>query len=189
MVRVLSVKELEMQIDPSVRPQGFKEMLHEFRVQVSEVLSWDFHLEERIGAARKINAASHQGLIHGDVGVSKPDQAGLVRYGQRECLPQGNPNVFHGMMGVDVKVPFAPQMEIKQAMLREAGEHMVKKVNSGLDSSFADAVQIEAKMDIRLFGLSIDDCNAVPFFHSVISSRYITGCRFAGALSRTTARS
>jgi hypothetical protein len=113
MVRISSIEEFEVKIDPCVGPQGFKKVFHEFRIQITQVLSRDLRFEECIGAAGEINTAAHQGLIHGDVGVPVPGQSYFTSHGLRKRLTQCDPYVFDGMVSVDVKVTPAPQIKVK----------------------------------------------------------------------------
>lgn len=113
MVRIPSIKELEVEVDPGVGPQGFKKVFHEFRIQIPQVFSRDLRFEERIRAAGEINTASHQGFIHGDVGMPVPHQSNFASHGLRKRLTQCDPYVFDGMVSVDVKVTPAPQIKVK----------------------------------------------------------------------------
>jgi hypothetical protein len=72
-----------------------------------------------------------------------------------ECLPknvtQYQANIFNGMMMIDVQVSAGRHREIKEAVHREKGQHMIKKRDTGRYVTAAATVEVYFDLDLGLF--------------------------------------
>jgi hypothetical protein len=82
--------------------------------------------------------------------------APLVAEGLEKGLPQGDPAVLHRVMGINVQVALATQLEIAHRMLGKSTQHVIQKSHPGLHLGLALAINIEVHADGGLAGLPLD---------------------------------
>ena len=59
-------------------------------------------------------------------------------------------DIFNRVVRINLKIPFAHDLQIENPMLGKKGQHMVQKRYSGLDCAVTMAVDIQLDLDIRL---------------------------------------
>jgi len=69
-------------------------------------------------------------------------------------LAEGNADVFHRVVTVNMKVAFGMDIEVDQAVAGDLVEHVVKKTNAGVQPGLARAVQIDLDRDPGLGGVA-----------------------------------
>ena len=81
--------------------------------------------------------------------------ATLVAEGVLEGLAEGEPDVFDGVVIVDVGVAVASDAEAEAAVLGDVVEHVVEEAHAG-DVLIGPAVEVEVEGDVGLAGASGD---------------------------------
>jgi hypothetical protein len=71
-------------------------------------------------------------------------------------LTHSDPNVFIGVVIVDVSVTHSIDLQIDQTMTADLVKHMVEKRHAGADLTLAEAIQIEAHLHIGFTGDPMD---------------------------------
>ena len=85
-----------------------------------------------------------------------PADAPLVPEGHQEGLPEGDAAILDRVVGVDVEIAGAGELQVADRVLGEGAEHVVEKPDPGLDPGPAPAVDIEVHPDGGLAGLPLD---------------------------------
>src|SRR5450830_14087 len=148
------------------RHQGVvDETLEEFMGQV-DVKAADHgalpgHVRFQAGAARKIDHHARQGFVERHVGVAVAADALLVADGLGEGHAQGDAGVFHRVVGVDVQVALALDVQVDQAVAGDLVQHMVEEGHAGVELLLAGAVQVDGDTDLGLVGVADDFGGAV----------------------------
>ena len=65
-------------------------------------------------------------------------------------MPEAEPYIFHGVVRVDVQIPFAAQAQIKTAPEGDQGQHVVEHAEARDDCRAAFAVQCKGKRNASL---------------------------------------
>src|SRR5579859_6818102 len=68
-------------------------------------------------------------------------------------------------MVIDMEIALSLYHQIKQAMFRHMGEHVVEKTDSSREVGRAGAVQPQGDRDVGLVGLASQTCGAWMFHH------------------------
>ena len=71
-----------------------------------------------------------------------------------EGLTQGNADIFHGVMRIDVQVAIGLNVEIDHAMASNLIEHMLQKRESGIKLRITLSVEINTNGDLRFQSIS-----------------------------------
>ena len=78
-----------------------------------------------------------------------------------ESLTQGNANIFHGVMRIDVQIAIGLDVEIDHAMASNLIEHMLQKRESGIKLRIALSVEINTDGNLCFQSISGNHCLAV----------------------------
>ena len=117
--------------------------------------------------AAEIHDASRQTFIHRNKRLAGPGiewmKAGsiapdslLVSQRLAHRLPERDAAILDGVMPVHFEVALAAQVEIHHRVLRKQRQHVVKKRNTRLDTSFASPVEIQFQADAGFFSDALD---------------------------------
>ena len=143
-----------MQGDEGMVHQALEEFVHQFRIQGAEHGPLEVHMELQAGAAGKVHHDAGQGFVQGHIGVAVAGQALLVAQGLGEGLADGDADVFHRVVTVDVQVALGLHLQIDQAVAGDLVQHVVEEGNAGIELGTAGAVQIETDRDLGFEGIS-----------------------------------
>jgi len=81
------------------------------------------------------------------------------RFGKR--LPEGDADVFDGMMSIDVGIAVALDGQIDQCVCGKEGQHVVEKAESGRDFWFSGSIELERQCNLRFVGISDNGSGAL----------------------------
>lgn len=84
--------------------------------------------------------------------------ANLVTQRLLESFPQDNAHIFNRVMGIDLDITFRLDGQIKEAVTRNRGEHVVEKGHRAFDVMLARSVQIQFDADVGLFCFTLNFC-------------------------------
>ena len=98
--------------------------------------------------------------------MSVAQDALLVAHRLRERLAQGDADILHRVMGIDMQIAFGVHFDIHHPMTGDLVEHVLEEGHAGLEVGLAAAVEIHADRDLRLKGVACDRCLA--FSHCLL---------------------
>src|SRR5690554_5125341 len=119
-------------------------------------------LDDRHRAAGEIQHGADLGLVHRYVGVTVTVDAALIANGFRQGFADHDPGIFHRVVLVDVQVAFAMNLEVKAAVHREGGQHVIKETNAGVYVDLTGSIEVQLDLDVGLFGFAFsgrDTCS------------------------------
>ena len=103
---------------------------------------------------------------------------GLVTHRLGKSLPEGNTDIFNGVVRVNVQVTLGVYLEVDHAVARNLLEHVLEKRYTGIK------VMLAAAIEVHPFGLMVAAVTAATFAFMlpvatppnaiVFSSRYVT---------------
>ena len=80
----------------------------------------------------------------------------FVAHGLRHRLAQGDANVFHRVVAVNVQIAFAGNLQIDQAVASDLVQHVVEKTDAGGELGLTRTVQIQTHTNLGFGGLASD---------------------------------
>ena len=95
-----------------------------------------------------------KGLIHRRKGIRHADDAFTVAECLVEGLPEGEGNILHRVMHINVQVALRLYGQIEQTVDGEMGQHMIEKADPCRYFVLAGPIQIKIDSDLRLICLS-----------------------------------
>ena len=81
--------------------------------------------------------------------------------------PEADAGVFDRVVVVDMQVALRLHGQVKQSVLGQERQHVVKEPDAGLDVGFSGSIQVDRERDVGLGGLSLNRCGAVG--HELLS--------------------
>src|SRR5262249_35805109 len=89
-----------------------------------------------------------------------------------DSLAKCDPNIFGGMVMIDVQVAFGLDRDVDPRVPRKQVEHMVKKTYAGCNRSTAGSVEIDFDLDVGFLGPALNG----SFAHAkILCSRLLSG--------------
>jgi len=79
-----------------------------------------------------------------------------ITEGLGKGLTHSDPDVFIGVVIIDVGITHRIDLQIDQPMAADLVEHVVKKRHAGADLTLADTIQIEAHLHVGFTGDPMD---------------------------------
>src|SRR3990172_4581425 len=159
---VAAAEEVEVEVEATVVGERPEEVLEELGRHVTDPPGAEDDAEMQPGPSGEVDHAAREGLVEGAVGVAEAGDPRLVPERDLEGLAEGDPDVLHRMMGVDVQVPPAAQLEIEPGVRGERREHVVEEADARRHLRSSRAVQVERERDVRLARLPLDRRPARP---------------------------
>ena len=80
----------------------------------------------------------------------------LVANCLRHRLSDGDADVFHRVVRVNMQVTLGLNLDVDQTVARDLIHHVIEKGYAGLERRFATAVQVDLDADLRLVGIAGD---------------------------------
>src|SRR5690606_33488077 len=107
-------------------------------------------------AAGKIHHHPGQRLVEGDIGVAVAADALLVAEGPGKGLAEGDADVLHRVVVVDVGIAHRLDVEVDKAMAGDLVEHVFEEGDTGVEAGLAAAIQVQADRDPGFEGIATD---------------------------------
>src|SRR5205085_7341407 len=95
------------------------------------------------------------------VGGGEAANAGPVVQRPRERLPDHDPGVLHQVMGVDLDVAGALELEVEAAIAGDLLQHVVQERQAGLDLDLRSVVEAHLALDLGLPASAADQRGAI----------------------------
>ena len=181
MVIVRAVQRLGVQCDARIGREGLEPLLHQFGVESADLVPHKLGLEHQKWTAGDVDRNAGQCLVHRDMNIGVARDALHVAERLLKRLAQRNPDIFGGVVMIDVQVALGPDRHIDARMPREEIEHMVEKSDSGRDRCAAGPIEIDFNLDISFLGLALNDSLAhAEFLYARAFYQGFTGFATAG---------
>src|ERR1051326_354365 len=119
------------QVDVRARPAGepFKEIVHQFRLQIANEPYAHLSVYDRLSASAEIYRGKAQRFVHRHQEIAGAEDSLLAAQRTIESLAERNADVLHRVVLVDIKVPLRYQLQAKAAMAGKQFQHVIKKTN------------------------------------------------------------
>src|ERR1700722_5468365 len=118
-----------MDIRACAAGKAFEEITDQFRLQISYSRSTDLGIDHGGNAPPEIDGRQAESFVHGHEEIASTQDAAAIGQSTVEYFAQGNPNILHGVVLVDIKVAGGCQFQVESAMPRKEFKHMVKKTD------------------------------------------------------------
>src|SRR6185503_97120 len=108
----------------------FEEVSDEFRLKIAHSVDLQLQIDDGMNSAAEIDCRDGERFIHGHDEVTGPVDSSTIAERARNGLAQGNADVFHGVMLIDVQVALGGEFQVERAMPGKQLEHVVKEPDS-----------------------------------------------------------
>ena len=107
-------------------------------------------------APAEIDRRDGESLVHRHDEVAGAVDAAPVAERGRDRFAERDPEVFDGVVLIDVEVAGGGDRQVERAVAREQLQHVVEEPDAGADVVAAATVERQFEMDLRLGGLPVD---------------------------------
>ncbi len=114
------------------------------------------HVEFQTRAATAINDNPRQSLVQRHIGMPIPHDAFFVANSLTKRLPEGDADVFNGVVRIDVQVTLGFDVEVNLTVPRNLVQHMLKEGYPRLQITLPRAIQAQFNRDLSFEGLAIN---------------------------------
>ena len=105
-VIVLTVKIFNVKAHAAIAGQGMEELLEEFGIHFTDLVAQEIYLPDQVRTLAEVDRGPAKSLIHRNVGVPEPIDAGKIAKRLLDRLANHNPRILDGVVEVDVQVAF-----------------------------------------------------------------------------------
>src|SRR5690554_2951042 len=154
-VGVLALQVVDVQGHHGVVHEALEELCEQVYVKPAHAGAGVGYVHEQTRAAGEIDDHAGQGFIQGHVGVAVTADAFLVAHRLLERLAEGDADIFHGVVVVDVEVALAGDVQVYQAVAGNLVHHVVKEGHTGVKAGFAGAIEIDLDGNLGFKGISL----------------------------------
>src|SRR5208282_6110521 len=114
----------------------------------------EFCLDDTKAAASKIDGGCGKRLVHGHQEISGAENAFFVAERGVDGFAESNADVFDGVMLIHLQVAFGGEAKIEAAVARDEVQHVIEERNAGRDFGLAPAIEMQAEINLRFFGVA-----------------------------------
>ena len=129
--------------------QRLEEMLEHFRRHVSDIFAGESDIPDELAAAAEVEQHERGALVHRQ-GEAVALDASLVAEGGLQGLTEGDADVLHSVMLIDLEIALAAHREGQAAMVYQLGEHVVEELESRINLGRSAAVKVQTDVNVRL---------------------------------------
>src|SRR5690606_28757722 len=140
-VGVLPAQVVDVQGHQGVIDEPLEELLEQVHVEAPHYRTGKGYVHLQAGAAGEIQRHAGQGFVHGHIGVAVATDTLLVPDSLGKGLTQGDADVFHGVVIVDVQVAATFDVHVDQAVPGYLIQHVLKEGNTDIEAGLAGTVQ------------------------------------------------
>jgi hypothetical protein len=156
MVGIDAVELADVQGHLGVVDHSDKEFAHQLGVIGADALSGNLQAVAQVGATREVEGDLHQRFIQGRNEVTEADDAFTIAQCLRQGHPERNPDIFIGVVVVDVDVACGLDVEVKQTMGGDLVQHVIEEGDACVDIALACAIEADRGGDIGFAGFAVD---------------------------------
>ncbi len=153
MVRIVAAQVVDVQCHLGVVHETLEELEEQVDIEIPDGATLERNVVFQSRAAGEIDHHPGEGLIEGHIGVAVAANTGLV---QRlvEGLANGDAEILHRVVGIDLQVACRLDVEIDQAMAGHLLQHVFQKGQARGNAECTGAVQVQADGNLGLFGIA-----------------------------------
>ena len=141
-VAVRSVMKDQVKIHHGVRRHRVPEFLNEFRVELTDLLRWEFNAVNKRESSAQVERRRDERLFHRQRHASVSRDALLIAQSFTDRAAETNSHVFHRVVMIDVKIPVCFHSQVEQPMPREERQHVVEEADAGTDVVLTGTVEV-----------------------------------------------
>ncbi len=157
-MRVLAAQIVNVQGHEAMIGEALEEFTQEVDVKTADQRAAEIDVENETGAPGKVDHHPRKRFIERHIGVTVAAQSFFVADGPGQRLSEGDADVFHRMVRVDVQVAGGFDFQINQAVTDDLVKHVVEKRNAGGKFSLPRAIKIQADPNLCFQCVSADFC-------------------------------
>jgi hypothetical protein len=128
----------------------------ELRGQRADPLAFERHVQHRVRTPREVEDHPRECLVHRHRGVTEALDPGAVAQRLEHRLAQGERDVLHRVVLVDLQVAGRGQLQVEQAVMREGCEQVVVEADPGRHPGLTGPIEVERQLDAGLPGRAAD---------------------------------
>ena len=113
---VIAPDVIDVQSDQRVIHKALEKFQDQINVKLTNTGTWIIHAVFQAGTSRKINHHARQGLVQWYISVTITINALFVPQRLGKCLPQGNTDIFHRVVGIDVQIPLGLDLKVDETV-------------------------------------------------------------------------
>lgn len=110
--------------------EPLEEVVDEFCLQVTHESHSNFGVNGHRCPATEIDGRHAQGFIHGHEKVPSSQDSAFAAQRFVECLSKDDPDIFHGVVLVYLKISESFEVQVEASVMREEFEHVIKEMDT-----------------------------------------------------------
>src|SRR6516225_6031818 len=138
--------------------EALEEILDQFGLELPDGPRSEVRLDDAKRAAAKIDGCGGQCFVHGHQEISCAENAALRSERGVDRFTEGDADVLDGVVLVNLEIAGGLETQIEAAVARDEIQHVIEETNSRRDVRLAAAIEAEAQIDLRLFGVALNVC-------------------------------
>ncbi len=156
MVRIAAMVEQNMECEKPTRGDGPPKFFGQLRGKGSECFQWHIGSPDQKRSAAQINSGGCQRLIHGKSAFTKATDARFIAQGRDQRLPEADPDIFHGVVSIDVRIAGTGHTEIEETVAGNVREHVVEEADTRRNRTLPGTIEVEHELDRRFGGVPVN---------------------------------
>jgi hypothetical protein len=160
MVRIVSSEIIDMQRCRCVVDEALEKLVKQVDVELAD--PWALELDPVLdaGPPGKIYYDTRQRLVQRHVSMPVTHNALLVPERLLEGLAQGNTDILHRMVIIDMQITAGVYFEVECTMTRDLLEHMFEERNPGIETGISAAIEVQDDIDLGFQRIAADICTS-----------------------------
>lgn len=154
MMGVLTAQIIDVQGHAGMIDQTMEKFREQIDIELPDRRPREIAMHLQTRPPGEINHHPRQRLIKRHVTVSVAGQSLFVAPRLGQSLTKRDTDIFHRMMGIDMKIALGVDIQINQTMTGDLVKHVIKKGNTGGKFALTSAVKIQTHGDLRLQGIT-----------------------------------
>ena len=134
----------------------------------------DLQIINQKSPAGEVDRAEDQALVHRQQHVSVTGNTLFVSKRFGKGLPEGDADIFHTVVVIDLGIPHAFYLKIKASVFCEQGQHMVEKSDTRINIIRSCPIQVQTNLNVSFARGSGDLCFPHALFSFSISLMVLT---------------
>ena len=176
MMIVDAVKGLDVERDSGVHRESLKPLIDQLGVKAPNLVAGECRPKHQEGAPRHVDSDPGQRLIHRQTHIGIASDAFHVAKSLFHRLSERNPDIFGGMVMIDMQVTRGLHGDVDSGVPGKQIEHVVKKADPGRNRCNATAVKINRDGDVGFLGSALYRCLAhIRSLRARFPRRVVTG--------------
>src|SRR5690606_11290742 len=160
-VGVLPAQVVDVQGYQCMVDEALEELLEQVHIELADHRAGERHVHLQTRAPGEVQRHAGQGRVHRYVGVAVAAQTLLVAHCPGKGLAEGDANIFHGVVIVDVQVAATFDVHVDHPVPGNLIQHVLEEGNTDVEVGLAGTVQVDLHLDLGFRGVALDTCLAL----------------------------